>query len=69
MRKYIELTEYNEKIPRVIIFTDSIQGMLREYDRDRDKEFTEVITSGCTFLVNETIDEILNKIEDVESKE
>ncbi len=67
MKKYIELTEYDNN-GRTIIFADSIQGLCRVHDREYDKEFTEVIASGYTFMVNETIDEILERMMKEDSK-
>lgn len=62
MRKYIELTEYDSN-GRTVIFADSIQGLCRVHDYEYNKEFTEVMVSGYTFIVNEPIDEILEKME------
>lgn len=62
MRKYIELTEYDSN-GRTVIFADSIQGLCRVRDGENDKEFTEVIASSYTFMVNEPIDEILERME------
>ena len=62
MKKYIELTEYDNH-GRTIIFTDSIQGLCRVRNGEYDKELTEVIVSGYPLLVNEPIDEILEKME------
>lgn len=62
MRKYIELTEYDSN-GRTVIFTDSIQGLCRVRDGEYNKEFTEVIASSYTFMVNEPIDEILERME------
>lgn len=62
MRKYIELTEYDSN-GRTVIFADSIQGLCRVRDGENDKEFTEVMVSGYTFFVNESIDEILKRME------
>ena len=62
MKKYIELTEYDNH-GRTIIFTDSIQGLCRVRNGECDKELTEVIVSGYPLLVNEPIDEILEKME------
>ena len=64
MRKYIELTEYDHN-GRTVIFADSIQGLCRVHDYEYNKEFTEVVGSGYTFIVNEPIDEILEKMERV----
>ena len=62
MRKYIELTEYDNN-GRTVIFVDSIQGLCRVRDGEYNKEFTEVMVSGYPFLVNEPIDEILERME------
>ena len=62
MKKYIELTEYDNN-GRTVIFADSIQGLCRVRDGSYDKEFTELIVSGYPLLVNEPIDEILEKME------
>lgn len=62
MKKYIELTEYDNN-GRTVIFVDSIQGLWRVHDYENDKGFTEVMVSGYTFIVNEPIDEILEKME------
>lgn len=64
MRKYIELTEYDNN-GRTVIFADSIQGLCRVRDGEYNKEFTEVMVSGYTFIVNEPIDEILERMEKV----
>lgn len=62
MRKYIELTEYDSD-GRTVIFADSIQGLYRVHDYEYNKDFTEVMVSGYTFVVNEPIDEILERME------
>ena len=62
MKKYIELTEYDNN-GRTVIFADSIQGLCRVRDGSYDKEFTELIVSGYPLLVNEPIDEILERME------
>ena len=62
MKKYIELTEYDSD-GRTVIFADSIQGLCRAHDHEHHKDFTEVMVSGYTFLVNEPIDEILERME------
>lgn len=62
MKKYIELTEYDSN-GRTVIFADSIQGLCRVRDGSYDKEFTEIIVDGYPLLVNEPIDEILEKME------
>lgn len=62
MKKYIELTEYDNN-GRTVIFADSIQGLCRVHDYEYNKEFTEVMVSGYTFMVNEPIDEILKRME------
>ena len=62
MKKYIELTEYDNN-GRTVIFADSIQGLCRVRDGSYDKEFTELIVSGYPILVNEPIGEILEKME------
>jgi len=62
MKKYIELTEYDNN-GRTVIFADNIQGLCRVRDGEYDKEFTELIVSGYPLLVNEPIDEILEKME------
>ena len=64
MRKYIELTEYDNN-GRTVVFVDSIQGLCRVRDGEYNKEFTMVIASSYTFMVNEPIDEILEKMESV----
>lgn len=61
MRKYIELTDYDSN-GRTVVFVDSIRGLCRVHDCDYNKDFTEVMVSGYTFMVNEPIDEILEKI-------
>lgn len=66
MRKYIELTEYYSN-GRTVIFADSIQGLCRVRDGECNKEFTEVMVSGYTFIVNEPIDEILERMEKEQS--
>ena len=65
MRKYIELTEYDNN-GRTVIFADNIQGLCRVRDGEYNKEFTEVMVSGYTFIVNEPIDEILMAIKALE---
>ena len=62
MKKYIELTEYDNN-GRTVVAADSIQGLCRVRDGSYDKEFTELIVSGYPLLVNEPIDEILEKME------
>ena len=64
MKKYIELTEYDSDA-RTVIFVDSIQGLCRAHDDEYHKDFTEIMVSGYTFMVNEPIGEILKRIEDV----
>lgn len=65
MKEYIELTEYGNN-KRTVIFSDSIQGLCRVHDGEYNKEFTEVIASSYTFMVNEPIDEIIEKMKESE---
>lgn len=67
MKEYIELTEYGNN-ERTVIFADNIQGLCRVRDGEYNKEFTEVIATSYTFMVNEPIDEILEKMEKVRNK-
>ena len=68
MKEYIELTEYGNN-KRTVIFSDSIQGLCRVYDDYECNEYTMVIASSYTFMVNEPIDEILEKMEKVRTHE
>lgn len=61
MKQHIELTEYDSD-GRIVIFADSIQGLCRVRDGEYNKDFTEVMVSGYTFVVNEPIDEILERM-------
>ena len=62
MRKYIELTLYDESGRKAFIFVDAIQGIFEEYDKDRDTPYTTVMVGGTPCWVKESRKEIFDKI-------
>ena len=64
MRKFIELTLYDENERKAFIFVDAIQGIFEEYDKDRETPYTSVMVGGTPCWVKESTGEILTRMEE-----
>ena len=63
VRRYIELTLYDENERKAFIFIDAIQGIFEEYDKDRETPYTSVMIGGTPCWVKESIKEIFERID------